>query len=143
MKSYQYSGAWPWPNFRPAEVSCRCCAELWPEHEKDDPAGGERGEDVEMPEYLRQSLDALQALRDAWGQPVVISSGHRCVRHNAEVGGTAGSQHLRVAFDCLVPRADQTRFVALAREAGFAGIGVYPNRGFVHLDLGPKRTWRG
>ena len=132
MKLYEYKGPWPWPNFRPAEVACRCCGELWPE-------------DVghALPDYLADALDALQALRDAWGEPIVLTSGHRCARHNAEVGGAEGSQHLRIAFDCIMPAERQADFVTMAMTAGFTGIGRYPRRGFVHLDTGLRRTWRG
>jgi len=49
----EYQGVWPWKNFAPREVACKHCGELCP-----DPA----------------SLNALQALRNAWGKPIVINS---------------------------------------------------------------------
>ena len=116
----QFVGDWPWPNFRPAEVACKHCGELY---------------------YDPAAMDALQALRDAWGKPLGINSGHRCAAHNKAVGGTANSQHLKIAFDCRCPRAEQAAFIAAAKAAGFTGIGRYQN--FIHLDLGPKRTWAG
>lgn len=129
MKTYEYNGPWPWENFRPMEIACKCCGELWPDN-------------ADMPDWFGEALDALQALRDAWGEPVVISSGHRCGRHNAEVGGASGSRHLRVAFDCIIPADRQAEFIEKARRAGFRGIGRYPRRGFVHIDMGPAREWR-
>jgi len=42
----------------------------------------------------RLAVEILQPIRDAWGQPIVISSGYRCPRLNAVVGGVKGSQHL-------------------------------------------------
>ena len=30
---------------------------------------------------------SLQKLREAWGKPLTVTSGYRCARHNAEVGG--------------------------------------------------------
>lgn len=138
MKMYEYTGPWPWRNFRPAELACRCCGELW----SDD--GEASGIDpTDMPEWFADAVDALQSLRDAWGEPVVITSGHRCAKHNAEVGGAEGSRHLRVAFDCIMPAARQAAFIEQARRAGFRGVGRYPRRGFVHLDLGTARDWRG
>ena len=116
----QFQGEWPWADFTPAEVSCRHCGELYL-----DPA----------------SMDALQMLRDDWGKPIRINSGHRCINHNHMVGGTANSQHLKLAFDCSCPREDQDAFISAARAAGFTGVGRYSS--FVHLDLGPKREWRG
>ena len=40
------------------------------------------------------ATDILQPLRDAWGQPIVVSSGYRCVELNKAVGGAKNSQHL-------------------------------------------------
>lgn len=64
---------------------------------------------------------SLQKLREAWGKPVTVTSGYRCARHNAEVGG--------------VPRAEQEKFRTLARAAGFSKILPYPARNFVHLEI--------
>ncbi|MBQ7689598.1 MAG: peptidase M15 [Muribaculaceae bacterium] len=36
----------------------------------------------------------LDPLREAWGTPIVINSGYRCLRLNKVVGGVTGSQHL-------------------------------------------------
>ena len=35
----------------------------------------------------------LQPLRDAWGKPIVVTSGYRCERLNKAVGGAATSAH--------------------------------------------------
>ena len=35
----------------------------------------------------------LDPLREAWGAPIVVTSGYRCVRLNAAVGGVKTSQH--------------------------------------------------
>jgi hypothetical protein len=36
----------------------------------------------------------LDLLRRAWGGPVLVNSGRRCVAHNIEVGGSKTSRHL-------------------------------------------------
>jgi hypothetical protein len=36
---------------------------------------------------------------------------------------------------------DPEAFEAAARTAGFKGFGFYPRSGFMHVDLGPARTW--
>lgn len=36
----------------------------------------------------------LEPLREAWGKPVIITSGYRCEELNAKVGGVANSAHL-------------------------------------------------
>ncbi len=118
----EYSGPWPWPNFAPKEVSCSHCGEMYLDSE---------------------SIDALQELRESLGRPIVITSGHRCSAHNKAVGGVESSQHLKIAFDCACPPNEQDSFVKKAVDAGFRGIGRYPRRGFVHLDMGPRRQWTG
>lgn len=42
----------------------------------------------------RLAVEVLQPIRDAWGQPIVVSSGYRCQRLNALVGGVKNSQHV-------------------------------------------------
>jgi hypothetical protein len=42
----------------------------------------------------RLAVEVLQPIRDAWGQPIVISSGYRCAKLNTAVGGVKNSQHL-------------------------------------------------
>lgn len=57
--------------------------------------------------------DVLQPLRDAWGGPLFINSGYRCLELNKAVGGVPTSQHvLGMAADvaCSDP-------IALARLA--------------------------
>ena len=36
---------------------------------------------------------------------------------------------------------DPEAFEAAAREVGFRGFGFYPRSGFMHVDLGPARSW--
>ena len=117
-----YTGAWPWSHFSPAEVACKHCGELYL-----DP----------------DSMDTLEDLRKAWGAPIVLNSAHRCVFHNHAVGGIKNSQHFKIAFDCRCPKSDQAAFIKAARQAGFTGIGAYPGKGFVHVDRGPRREWVG
>lgn len=38
--------------------------------------------------------DVLQPLRDAWGGPLFINSGYRCLELNKAVGGVPTSQHV-------------------------------------------------
>jgi len=42
----------------------------------------------------RLAVEVLQPIREAWGQPIVVTSGYRCAKLNAAVGGVKGSQHL-------------------------------------------------
>lgn len=38
--------------------------------------------------------EVLDDLREHFGQPVIVTSGCRCVKHNKSVGGAKKSQHL-------------------------------------------------
>lgn len=38
--------------------------------------------------------DVLQPIRDEWGDSIVVSSGYRCPKLNAAVGGAKNSQHI-------------------------------------------------
>lgn len=89
----------------------------------------------------------LQELRDKVGRALFISSGFRCVTHNAKVGGASGSQHtLGMAADVLCPAGwTSERFAMMAETVDVfrhGGIGIYPGR--IHVDVrpnGPAR-WR-
>lgn len=75
---------------------------------------------------------------------LIISSGHRCEKHNSEVGGAPGSFHVTgQAVDCHTPFASTQ---ALFKEAEaikcFAegGMGLYST--WIHLDTrGYKARW--
>lgn len=128
MKYTTYNGEWPWENFKPVEVACKCCGELWEGNGK-------------MPDTFRTAMDNLQRLRDLWDEPIIINSGHRCAKHNKEVGGVSQSQHLTIAFDCRCKQQYQNAFCKLAKRSGFTTAVPYPDNGFCHLDMGRPRTW--
>ena len=46
-----------------------------------------------------------------------------------------------IAFDIAMANHDPEAFEAAARAVGFQGFGFYPRSGFVHIDLGPARSW--
>ena len=85
-------------------------------------------------------LEKLDAMREEIGGPLELSCAYRCPAHNAEVGGVRNSQHtLGNAADVIVPdyghchTTDQLAWYA--ERAGFDGIDVYPDSGFVHVDV--------
>ena len=84
----------------------------------------------------RELLERLQALRDMLGRPVIINSGYRNPAHNAAVGGSPNSYHLRgMAADIRVSGMSPAQLAATARRAGFRGIITYAT--FVHVDVRP------
>lgn len=109
-----------WPNFRPAEgnLHCPCCGEFYL-----DPA----------------SFDALQTLRRKMGRPIRVNSGHRCLFHNAKVGGAPRSMHKQIAFDVSLQGHRLRDLIEAARSVGFQGFGYYAT--FLHLDMGRRRFW--
>lgn len=112
---------WRWRNFSPAEIACRGTGQL---------------------KLHPEALDKLQALRDRLGKPLIVRSAYRSPEHNRNVGGAPRSKHMDgTAFDIAMSNHDPVAFEAAAREVGFRGFGFYPRSGFIHVDLGPARTW--
>lgn len=86
-------------------------------------------------------IGAIKNLFEKLGHELPITSGYRCPKHNAEVGGAAKSYHAKgKAVDLGTTDDDDfARIDELATEAGFGGVGI--GRNFVHLDFGPPRKW--
>lgn len=72
----------------------------------------------------------------------VVFSGYRTAESNAIVCGAGNSQHLRGgALDVCAPSRQLADLGDAALALGRGGVGVYAQRGFVHLDSGPVRHW--
>ncbi len=110
--------------FKAREFACRCCGMV-----------------LVHPELVRK----LEALRHLIGAPVFINSGYRCAGHNKAVGGAERSYHVfGMAADIQVEGADPVKLAEMAEKAGFDGIGVYPEPGFLHVDVrGYPARWEG
>lgn len=114
-------GEWRWTSFSPREVACKGTGQLIVDED---------------------AMNRLQALRDALGKPLLLTSAYRSPQHNRAVGGAKASKHMEgIAFDVRMENHDPHRFEAAARAAGFSGFGYYPRSGFMHIDTGPKRSW--
>lgn len=112
---------WRWPNFSPAEIACRGTGQI---------------------KLHPEALDKLQTLRDRLGKPLIFRSAYRSPEHNRAVGGATASKHMDgTAFDIAMANHDPAAFETAARAVGFLGFGYYPRSGFMHIDLGPARTW--
>ena len=113
---------WRWADFSPAEIACRGTGQL---------------------KLHPEALDKLQALRDRLGKPLIVRSAYRSPAHNASLKGAAPrSKHMDgTAFDIAMGNHDPAAFEAAARAVGFLGFGYYPRSGFMHIDLGPARSW--
>ncbi len=92
--------------FKKEEFKCQC--------------GGQycNGYPAEMSSKL---IDILEELRVYFGKPITITSGLRCKKHNAEVGGVSNSQHMYgKAADIYIPGIDKAKIKAKAYELGAA-----------------------
>lgn len=95
--------------------------------------------------------EALEELRRRAGAPVAVISGCRCKAHNDAVGSTDDSCHFSTAekktraADIFVRGMTQVELFRLASGVlAFArgGIGIYPKRGFIHVDVrGVRARW--
>jgi uncharacterized protein YcbK (DUF882 family) len=76
---------------------------------------------------------------------IIINSGYRSPETNAQLEGAAlNSQHTRaMALDVHIPEVDHNQVARDVASFVDGGVGMYPNRGFVHYDFGPLRRWVG
>jgi uncharacterized protein YcbK (DUF882 family) len=76
-------------------------------------------------------------------QAIHVNSGYRTFSTNWRTEGAAlNSQHLLGrAADITVPGVGLGRLAGMAGAFGQGGIGMYLNKGFVHIDTGEERVW--
>lgn len=109
-------------NFDKSEFKCHCC-------------------DLNLVKY--KLVTVLQAIRDHFGEPIIVLSGTRCPKHNKEVGGAKNSQHmLGNAADIHMKRVSPKDIATFAKTLmpGWGGIKAYPT--FTHIDIRAGK-WRG
>ena len=110
---------WKWKNFTEAEFKCKC----------GNCDGGQ---------MIAEFMDKLQALRDAYGKAMPVSSGYRCPAYNTKVSATgpSGPHTTGRAADITVRGKDAFTILKLAFFGSFTGIGVNQKGAtrFIHLD---------
>jgi len=77
----------------------------------------------------------LEIMRISLGGPMVITSGYRCQKHNAKIGGAPNSAHLRgLAADIAIPNDDyRYSLLKIAMLFDIPRIGI--GKTFIHLDI--------
>ena len=88
----------------------------------------------------------LYPIREAWGEPIVVSSGYRCPELNALVGGATHSHHLLgCAADIIAGNRDDHRrlfrMIMQMQQAGqirFTQIIAEDNYRWLHLSYVPS-----
>ena len=106
-------------HFTPEEFACPCCGKC------------------EMEQEFVKKLDEL---RDWIGEPLNITSGFRCVKHNKKVGGSENSAHLKgLAADIYIPNSTfRYKIIAFALSAAIGALaGAFYARWFrfIHPDM--------
>jgi len=94
----------------------------------------DKGSDEELAIIaLAQQFDAV---REAWGAPLGITSGYRPEPINAEIGGVSGSYHAKgMALD-IYPVDDSCKaFYKWISRRWSGGLGEGCRKGFVHIDI--------
>lgn len=81
----------------------------------------------------------LQNIRDYFDKPITINSAYRTPSHNAQVGGSAKSQHvLGKAADIVVQGITPLAVAQFAEFTTAGGIGLY--KSFTHVDTRSSRV---
>jgi len=75
-------------------------------------------------------------------RPLVLLSGFRTAQTNRQVGGVEPSVHFAgQADDYIYAGLSFHDNLRLARRCQIGGLGIYPDRGSLHKDLGRSRVW--
>ena len=109
------------------------------------------GIDNTAPEEARRNIAALvdnvlDPLRQAWGGPILVSSGYRCPKLNALVGGAKNSQHmtgcaadLRVVRNGAVDTVANRRLFQLIRSLHLPFDQLIDERDFSWIHVSHRR----
>lgn len=86
------------------------------------------------------TLVKCDALREAYGKPLVVASGYRTPERNAHVGGVKNSSHLLgYAVDFAnISNEELVKFLDAAWDAGFRRFGIMATS--VHVDDDPGKS---
>ena len=89
-------------------------------------------------EMTHSFMSKLQALRDVYGKPIIVSSGYRDYTHPAEANKPKknGAHPTGKAVDIKIAGAEAYELIGLAINMGFTGIGINQTGSgrFIHLD---------
>lgn len=108
--------------------------------------------DNSIPDAAKRNIAALidrvlDPLREAWGEPITVTSGYRCPALNKAVGGVPTSQHLSGhAADISTGNVvDNRRLYQLAQDLKlpyFELIGKKYDFKWLHISFNPERDMR-
>lgn len=99
----------------------------------------------------RPLIDLLSMVQEEIGfeNKITVVSGYRSAATNSMLrrknrAVAKNSYHMRgMAVDIRLDGVSTNTVRKLAMKMKAGGVGYYPRAGFIHLDTGPVRTWRG
>lgn len=85
-----------------------------------------------------QLATVLDAIREHFGEPVSVTSGCRCYKHNKAIGGAPSSQHMLGKAADIVVRSTPASDVAswVVNNLPEATVYTYPT--WTHIDVRTK-----
>ena len=85
-------------------------------------------------------LNKLDELREKFDKPIKINSGYRTEDHNANVGGTSSSSHIKgLAVDIACNNSkDRFAIIDICLDLGINRIGVAGT--FIHIDVDSDKS---
>ncbi len=107
------------------------------------------GKMVAMDQVLLDVLNGIQGFYrlNGWNYPIVLNSGYRSPETNNKLlgeGAAKNSMHLYgKAADVYMPGAPVRDVARLGLHFKQGGVGFYESKGFVHIDTGNLRSWKG
>ncbi len=96
------------------------------------------GDGTDLVKVDTELVDVLEVIRHYFGKPIIITSAYRTHTHNKKVGGSRNSQHvLGKAADIVMVGVSPKEVASVAEYVlgNKGGIGLYPGKGFVHIDV--------
>lgn len=95
-----------------------------------------------------QLIDLVDAIQDHFNEPVIeVISGYRSPDYNHALkkeGHAVANESLHMqgrAIDIHLDTVTEEAVRDYARSLNRGGVGWYPQNDFVHVDVGPARTW--
>lgn len=100
--------------------------------------------------YDRRNIDIIAASHRLLetNEPFTLLSGYRSPKTNAMLrkngrGVASKSYHIKgMAADLRLRSRNVTEFARAVEACNAGGVGRYYRSGFVHVDCGPRRTWK-
>jgi len=80
-------------------------------------------------------VDVVSGFRHPKYNLILRKKGHQVARDSLHTHGNA--------IDFFVPGVAVQQLHGWARAQAAGGVGLYPESGFVHMDIGPIRSWSG